>query len=122
MRIIARRKTRWVAPCLFLGLAIVLALALPTGAQAADAAKGEATFKSKCAGCHGPDGKGQTSMGKMMKLKDLGSKEVQKASDTDLHDIIAKGKKPMPAFDSKLNKEQIDELVAYIRELGKKEK
>ena len=34
--------------------------------------------------------------------------------------IIAKGKDKMPAYDAKLSKEQIDKLVAYIRDLAKK--
>lgn len=35
-------------------------------------------------------------------------------------DIITKGKNKMPAFDGKLTKEQIGQVLAYIRELGKK--
>jgi cytochrome c553 len=82
----------------------------------ADAA---ADYKAKCATCHGPDGKGDTAMGKTMKVKDLGSDEVQKQSDAELTTIIEKGKKPMPAYEGKLTKEQIDGLVKYIRSLKK---
>ena len=82
----------------------------------ADAA---ADYKAKCATCHGPDGKGDTAMGKSMKVKDLGSDEVQKQSDAELTTIIEKGKKPMPAYEGKLTKEQIDGLVKYIRSLKK---
>ena len=99
--------------------ALLVAMALPSGTSAAGS-KGAELFKSKCASCHGPDAKGQTPMGKMMKIKDLTSEEVQKQSDAELHEIIAKGKKPMPEYGSKLKKEEIDELVAYLRELGKK--
>jgi mono/diheme cytochrome c family protein len=112
---------RNVIPGLIVGLAVVVGVSLATP-RPTEASKGQETFKGKCAGCHGPDGKGQTAMGKMMKLKDLGSADVQKMSDTELHDIIAKGKSAMPAFGSQLKKEQIDELVAYIRGFGKKEK
>jgi mono/diheme cytochrome c family protein len=112
---------RNVIPGLIVGLALVVGVTLASP-KPTEASKGQETFKGKCAGCHGPDGKGQTSMGKMMKLKDLGSAEVQKKTDKELSDIISKGKSPMPSFDGKLNKAQIDELVAYIRELGKKEK
>ena len=45
-----------------------------TSVAAADAA---ATYKSKCASCHGANGSGQTAAGKAMKLKDLRSAEVQ---------------------------------------------
>jgi mono/diheme cytochrome c family protein len=81
---------------------------------------GEDTFKAKCAACHGPDGAGKTTMGTMLKIRDLGSAEVQKETDVDLNRIIAKGKNKMPAFDGKLKKEQIEQLVSYVRALGKK--
>ncbi len=95
-------------------VAVVLAmLALPLASFAADAAAD--LFKSKCAMCHGPDGKG-----KMAGTKDLGSAEVQKASDADLTATITKGKPPkMPAYDSKLTADQIKSLVAYVRTLKK---
>ena len=78
-----------------------------------------ADYKAKCATCHGPDGKGDTAMGKTMKVKDLGSAEVQKQSDADVTTTIEKGKKPMPGYEGKLTKEQIDGLVKYVRSLKK---
>lgn len=112
---------RNVIPGLIVGLAVVVGVSLASP-RPSEASKGQETFKGKCASCHGPDGKGQTAMGKMMKVKDLGSAEVQKQTDKELSDIISKGKSPMPGFGSQLKKAQIDELVAYVRELGKKEK
>jgi mono/diheme cytochrome c family protein len=79
----------------------------------------EATFKAKCASCHGPDGKGETSMGKMMKAGDFASDEVQKMSDADLTDAISKGKGKMPAYKT-LTPEQVKDLVGYVRAFGKK--
>jgi mono/diheme cytochrome c family protein len=76
-------------------------------------------FVSKCAMCHGPDGSAQTTMGKNFKIRDFHSADVQKQSDTDLKTVITKGKGKMPAFDGKLTGEQIDQLVGYIREIGK---
>jgi mono/diheme cytochrome c family protein len=76
-------------------------------------------FKSKCAMCHGPDGSGKTMMGEKLKIPDLHSSDVQKRSDADLKSIITKGKDKMPAYEAKLSKEQIDKLVAYIRDLAK---
>jgi mono/diheme cytochrome c family protein len=103
-------------------LAVVLMsagmLALPVVATAAD--EGADLFKSKCAMCHGPDGAGKTMIGEKLKIPDLQSADVQKKTDADLKAIIAKGKDKMPAYDAKLSKEQIDKLVAYIRELAKK--
>jgi len=88
-------------------------LALPLASFADDAAAD--LYKSKCAMCHGPDGKG-----KMAGTKDLGSAEVQKASDADLTATITKGKPPkMPASEGKLTADQIKSLVAYVRTFKK---
>jgi cytochrome c6 len=95
---------------------VVLTVAFALSTCFADAA---ADYKAKCATCHGPDGKGDTAMGKTMKVKDLGSAEVQKQSDADVATIIEKGKKPMPGYEGKLTKEQIDGLVKYVRSLKK---
>lgn len=80
----------------------------------------ETLFKSKCAACHGPDGKGEVPMGKKLTARNLGSTEVQRQSDAQLTEVVTKGKNKMPAYEGKLTKEQITELVGYIRELGKK--
>lgn len=82
-------------------------------------ADGGADFKAKCAMCHGPNGAGDTVMGKNMKLRDLGSADVQKQSDEELTTIIDKGKNKMPPFDTKLSKDQISDVVKYIRTLKK---
>jgi cytochrome c6 len=81
---------------------------------------GETLFKTKCAACHGPDGKGEVPMGKKLGARNLSSTEVQGQSDAQLADVVTKGKNKMPAYAGKLTKEQIPDLVAYIRELGKK--
>jgi len=97
---------------------MVLALALVFSVFSfADA--GADTFKAKCAACHGATGAGDTTMGKNLKLKDLGSAEVQKQSDDELTTTITKGKGKMPSYDGKLTKEQIGELVKFIRTLKK---
>jgi mono/diheme cytochrome c family protein len=69
--------------------------------------------------CHGADGSGSTSMGKTMKLRDLGSADVQKQSDSDLKTIIDKGKNKMPPYGGKLSSTQIDDLVKFVRSLKK---
>jgi len=75
------------------------------------------TFKAKCAMCHGADGKGETAMGKTLKLRDLGSADVQSQSDSDLTNIITNGKGKMPKYDGKLTKDQIDDVVKFVRTL-----
>ncbi len=82
-------------------------------------ADGGADFKAKCAMCHGATGAGDTVMGKNMKLKDLGSADVQKQSDDELTVLITKGKGKMPAYDGKLTKDQISDVVKFVRTLKK---
>jgi cytochrome c6 len=77
-------------------------------------------YKSRCAGCHGADGKGDTGLGKSMHLRALGSADVQKQSDKELTAWIADGKGAMPGYKDKLSGAQIKDLVSYIRDLGKK--
>ena len=89
-------------------LAIVFTLSLSANAQNA----GETLYKSKCAMCHGPDGKKAAG-------HDLSSADVQKGSDADLAGVITNGKPPkMPAYKS-LKPEEVTGLVAYIRTLKK---
>jgi len=91
--------------------------ALSTSARAQDA---PALYKTKCSACHGPDGKGETTIGKANKLRDLGSADVQQQSDTDLTAVIVNGKGKMPPYGKSLKSEQIKDLVGYIRSLAKK--
>ena len=82
-------------------------------------ADGGADFKAKCAMCHGATGAGDTVIGKNMKVKDLGSAEVQKQSDADLNTVITKGKGKMTPFEGKLSPDQISGLVKFLRTLKK---
>src|SRR6516225_8190228 len=100
---------------------VVLAVVLTLGSAVSQAqSAGETLFKTKCAACHGPDGKGEVPMGKKLGARNLSSAEVQGQSDAQLTEVLTKGKNKMPAYDGKLTKEQIGQLVAYIREIGKK--
>ena len=99
-------------------LSILLMIALAAGAVAQNTPAKD-LFASKCAMCHGPDGSAQTTMGKNLKIRDFHSADVQKQSDTDLKTVITKGKGKMPAFEGKLTGEQIDQLVGYLRKIGK---
>jgi len=80
----------------------------------ADVAEAAATFKAKCAVCHGADGKGKESM----KTPDFTSAGVQKKSDADLSTIITNGKGKMPAYKS-LTPDQVKDMIAFIRSLKK---
>jgi hypothetical protein len=77
------------------------------------------TYKAHCHACHGSNGAGDTMIGKNLKLRPLGSHDVQQQSDEELFAVISKGRDRMPAFDRKLTKDQIWDLVKYIRTLRK---
>jgi len=85
-----------------------------------DSAASSATFRTKCAMCHGPDGRG-SAVGKSMNVPDLRSPAVQNLPDAQLAQIISDGKGGMPPFKSSLSADQVHSLVAYIHSLrGKK--
>ena len=99
---------------LVMAIAVALFLILPSLSWGEDAA---ATFKAKCAVCHGADGK------KLAKA-DFSSDKVQKASDADLVDMILNGgkeKKATHAFGAKgISEDQAKALASYAKEIGKK--
>ena len=113
-----RKTARWIAGITVIAVVLVAMIVLSAAAKA-DAAAAEATYKTKCAMCHGPDGKGDTATGKVMKVKDFSSEEVQKMSDADLTSVISSGKGKMPPSKT-LSADQVKDLVAYVRAFGKK--
>jgi cytochrome c6 len=84
-------------------------------AQAQDAS---ATYKAKCAACHGADGTGSAT-GKKMGAHDFTTADVQGMSDAELSTIITNGKNKMPKYGASLKPEDIKGLVAYIRTFKK---
>ena len=95
-------------------LVLVGCMALASSAFAAD---GAATFKAKCAMCHGADVSAITVMGKSMGLKSLSSPEVQKMSDADLTALVNTGKGKMPGYKGKLSDNEISAVVQYVKTL-----
>src|SRR5438094_7413243 len=93
---------------------------MPTSASPANnSAAG--TYKTDCVSCHGPDGRG-SAVGKSLHAADFHSAQVQQQSDAQLAGVIAEGRGNMPAFGTRLSKDQIDALVKYIRTLAKAKK
>jgi mono/diheme cytochrome c family protein len=99
---------------------VLLALVIMFVVGASVRADGAGDFKAKCAMCHGADGSGSTATGKALKVRDLGSTNVQGQTDAQLTEIITNGKDKMPAYKGKLTDDQIKGLVVYIRSLAKK--
>jgi mono/diheme cytochrome c family protein len=102
--------------------AICFLSALSFAGADSTAAAGANVFKSHCVLCHGTDATGNTTMGKQLKARNLHSAIVQKKSDAELKHIITDGEGNMPPFSAQLSSAQIDELVAYVRQLGKSKK
>ncbi len=117
------RRMLSIAAALALGAALV-----PAAAHAQDAKadkKTERVWKSKCASCHGADGKAQTEKGKQLKVKDYSSKEWQAAAKDDaLLKAINEGmkdgaKQTMDGYQTELKPGEAEALVKYIRGLAK---
>jgi mono/diheme cytochrome c family protein len=102
---------------LFSMMMAVLFVAGTAGMVRADGAE---MFGKKCAGCHGKDGKGETTMGKKLKIKDLTDAKVQAAkTDAQWEKSILEGVKgedgkvAMPA--AKISPEEAKDLVKVVR-------
>ncbi len=92
-----------------------VSLAVPAFAQNS----GEASYKAKCAMCHGADGSGNTPVGKNMKVRSLKSPEDIKATDAELFKDTKSGVGKMQGYAGKLTDAQITDVVAWIRTLQK---
>src|SRR5229473_5886340 len=100
---------------LFAGLTLFV-VSIVEASPGPDSAASSATFRTKCAMCHGQDG-GGSQVGKSMNVPDLRSQAVQKLSDAELAQVISNGKGGMPPFKSSLSEEQIRSLASYVRSL-----
>lgn len=81
---------------------------------------GQKLYDTNCAKCHGPDGSGNTTVGKAVGAKDLRTADAKKLTDAEIFNQIDQGKGNMPPFGGTLNKAQINSLIPIVRELSKK--
>jgi mono/diheme cytochrome c family protein len=102
------------APALVFVFVFAFAFPVPGHTENTDSA-----YKAKCAACHGADGRG-SAIGNKLGVRDFHDPEVQKQSDAELAEAIAKGRNKMPGYEHSLKPDDIKSLVAYIRELEKK--
>ncbi len=90
------------------------------------AADVKANWDKHCAKCHGADGRGQTTMGKKLKVLDYTNPEHQKKfTDEEAFKITKEGKKEgdktlMKAYKDELTDQEIKDLVAFVRKFAKK--
>ena len=103
---------------LFVGLTLFV-VSIVQANPGPDSAASGATFRTKCAMCHGPDG-GGSEVGKSMNVPDLRSPAVQKLPDAELAQVISDGKGGMPSFKNSLSEDQIHSMVSYVRSLHQK--
>ncbi len=98
---------------------------LVIGAVAGLAADAKENWTKHCQKCHGEDGKGQTTMGKKLKVKDYTDAKVQESmKDEEMIKITKEGKKEgdktlMKAFGSEFSDAEIKALVEYVRKFKK---
>ncbi len=89
------------------GIAIVAMLWLGTSVlRAQDSAKGEKTFKAKCAGCHGADAAGKPAM-KSPSIKGKSADEITKAFSASTKHSSVKNLAPA----------DVNDLAAYLATL-----
>lgn len=95
---------------------------------AGNKAEGAKVYKQQCAACHGDTGKGDGPSAKSLKpaptnLTD--AKLMSSLSDADIAKVTKEGgakvgKSPlMPALGATWNKQQMDDMVAHMRDLCK---
>jgi mono/diheme cytochrome c family protein len=106
-------------------LIIVSVALLFAGAVTVRAADAKENWDKNCAKCHGPDGKGQTTMGKKLGIKDYTDAKVQEAlKDDAMTKAIKEGvkdgeKTKMKGFGDALSDDEIKALVKYVRDFKK---
>ena len=110
-----RTKTSVIAVLLMLFCWILVS---SSGVMAQD--KGQDLYKTKCAMCHGAEGKGDTKAGQMTQTPDLSKLpwkhgSTQAAAEKTTHEGVGK----MPKFDGKLKADEITVVVQYLRKITK---
>jgi len=91
-----------------LALLVLLAAAAPPAAS--DAAR---VWATRCAECHGHDGRGLTGMGRRLGVKDLATTtKTQAELAADIADGIPERK--MPGYGRKLSRAEIEALARFV--------
>jgi len=106
----------FLAVCLALPGASARGAAESSTAVAAADARVKEVFEQRCARCHGRDGRGSTTMGRMLEAPDFTDAEWWRGvTDERARASVVEGKGQMPAFRGKLTRPEVRSLVAYVR-------
>ncbi len=104
---------------------LTLVATLAFGAAGALAADAAANWENHCSSCHGADGRGDTKMGKKLKIRDLTDAAYQAGfTDEDAFHAMKHGlkneagKTTMKAIEG-LSDDEMHALVAFVRGLKK---
>ena len=95
---------------------LVLAAAVSLAGAVAFADSGEATYKAKCAICHGATGTPSAGMAKMMGIKAASDPSVKALTVAEMTAVVKNGKGKMKPV-AGLTDAQIKEVVTYFRTL-----
>ena len=103
-------------------LTVACWLVAAASAQAADVKE---NWEKQCVKCHGPEGKGDTKMGKKVGVKDYTDAKIQaEMKDDAMFKAIKEGlkegdKTQMKPYNDVFSDVEIKALVAYVRTLKK---
>lgn len=116
--------SRVLAVAIFLTGALLLFILISetsdSSLASAAPASAQDVYLDKCSVCHAQDGSGNTAKGRKLKVKNVRSPEVQKLTDAEMIDVVAKGKgKDMDGYEKELGADMVKQLVAYYRSLAK---
>ena len=103
---------------------LLLSLSVPLPTAASEPANNAARaapqlYRRYCVSCHGSDGKSKTSKGKYNHARDLtDSQWHDDVTDERIFNSIMNGRNVrgnMPAFSKKLNEQEVESLVSFVR-------
>ena len=102
-------------------ITVAACAAMVVSASAADVKE---NWDKNCAKCHGPDGKGDTKMGKKLEIKDFTDAKVQAALKDDamfkaIKEGVKDGEKVRMKAVEGLSDEEMKALVTYVRAFKK---
>jgi len=83
---------------------------------------GRDIYRSKCAACHGPEGRGNGPAAAAMNPRPSSfadSARRQATTDVAVGEVIEHGRRSMPAFGRMLSRTQIDSVIVYVKTLSR---
>jgi mono/diheme cytochrome c family protein len=95
---------------------VVLAVVAQLAGAVGFAQSGEATYKAKCASCHGPAGTPRAGMAKMMGIKAVSDPDIQKLTIDQMSAAIKDGRGKMKPI-AGLTDAQIKDVATYYKGL-----